>query len=48
MSEQEQRDEPQGEEPIEDLEVSEEKTDDVTGGAMRGRKRARFDEDAAT
>jgi hypothetical protein len=42
MSEPEQRDEPQAEEEIEDLEVSQEQTDDVTGGGARGR----YDEDA--
>ncbi len=47
VSEQEQRDEPQGEEPIEDLEVAEEQTDDVTGGASRTRERRRFNPDVA-
>ena len=37
MSEQEQRDELEADEEIEDLEVSDEQTDDVTGGAKRGR-----------
>lgn len=46
MSEQEQRDEPQTDEQIEDLDVSEEQTDDVTGGAARERSR-RFNPDAA-
>jgi hypothetical protein len=41
MSEQEQRDDQQPEEEIEDLDVSDEQTDDVTGGAMRGRERRR-------
>jgi hypothetical protein len=36
VSEQEQREEQQPEEEIEDLEVSEEQTDDVTGGGSRG------------
>jgi hypothetical protein len=43
VSEQEQRDEQQPDEEIEDLEVSEEQTDDVTGGAKRG---TRFNPDA--
>ena len=37
MSEQEQRDELEADEEIEDLEVSDEQTDDVTGGAKRSR-----------
>ena len=37
VSEQEQRDELEADEEIEDLEVSDEQTDDVTGGAKRGR-----------
>jgi hypothetical protein len=43
MSEHEQRDEQEAtEEQIEDLDVSEEQTDDVTGGAFRrGRDRNR-------
>ena len=45
MSEQEQQDEPQIDEPIEDLEVSEEQTDDVTGGGVRGPRRP-FNPDA--
>jgi hypothetical protein len=36
VSEQEQREEPQADEEIEDLEVSQEQTDDVTGGGTRG------------
>jgi hypothetical protein len=38
VSEQERTDEPtQGEEPVQDLDVSEEQQDDVTGGARRTR-----------
>jgi hypothetical protein len=37
LSEQEQRDE-QPDETMQDLDVPEEQTDDVTGGAMRGRE----------
>lgn len=35
MSEQEPRDEPQPQEEMEDLDVPEEQTDDVTGGKKR-------------
>ena len=45
MSEQEQRDELEADEEIEDLEVSEEQTDDVTGGGVRGPRRP-FNPDA--
>jgi hypothetical protein len=37
VSDQEQREDQPAEEEIEDLEVSEEQTDDVTGGATRTR-----------
>jgi hypothetical protein len=37
VSDQEQREDQPAEEEIEDLEVSEEQTDDVTGGAARTR-----------
>jgi hypothetical protein len=43
VSEQEQREDQPAEEKIEDLEVSEEQTDDVTGGGTRG---PGFDPDA--
>ena len=48
MSEHEQqKDEQQTDEEIQDLDVSEEQTDDLTGGAARRRKRERFGTDAA-
>jgi hypothetical protein len=38
VTEQEQRDDEPRDETMEDLDVPEEQTDDVTGGAMRGRR----------
>jgi hypothetical protein len=46
VSDQEQRDEPQTEEEIKDLDVSEEQTDDVTGGRATSRRAPRMDPDA--
>jgi hypothetical protein len=42
VSDQEQREDQPAEEEIEDLEVSEEQTDDVTGGAGRRHRDKRF------
>jgi hypothetical protein len=42
VSDQEQREDQPAEEQIEDLEVSEEQTDDVTGGATRRERDDRF------
>jgi hypothetical protein len=41
VSEQEPRDEPQTEEEVQDLDVPEEQTDDVTGGKKREQEGAR-------
>jgi hypothetical protein len=38
VSDQEQRDDQEQDETMQDLDVPEEQTDDVTGGAMRGRE----------